>query len=96
MDETAFYNENEVCEFWYSLANGRMVKDIVIVSTRKNRSKKNFFWRMWLGAIKGTNGFMPFKMSNKDCTARNLKWVKEMKKILTRGQYDREYTIRTK
>ena len=98
MDEAAFYNEKDVKEFWYSLANGRMVKEIVIVSTRNSRSKKkNFFWRTWLGAVEGTNGFKPFKISNKDCVnERGLKWVKEMKKILGRKAYDREYTIRTK
>jgi hypothetical protein len=97
MDEAAFYNEKDVEEFWYSLANGRMVKEIVIVSTRKNRSKKNFFWRTWLDAVEGTNGFKPFKVSNKDCpTIRDLKWVKEMKNILGRATYDREYTIRSK
>jgi hypothetical protein len=99
MDEAAFYNEKEVKAFWYAIAtNGRMIREIVMVSTRKNRSKKtNFFWRMWLGAQSGTNGFKPFKINNKDCsTKRNSKWVKEMKSILGRATYDREYTIRSK
>jgi len=97
MDEAAFYNENSIKDFWYSLANGRMVKEIFIASTRKNRSKKNFFWRMWLGAGEGTNGFKQFKISNNDCpTVRDAKWVKEMKKMLGRATYDREHTIRSK
>ena len=97
MDEAAFHNEQEVKAFWYSLANGRMVKEIVIASTRKNRSKTNFFWRMWLGAGKGTNGFKQFKISNKDCsTIRDKKWVKEMRKMLGRTKYDYEFTIRSK
>lgn len=100
MDEAAFYNENDIKQFWdnnlYIMKMGK--REIVIVSSRKNRSKKtNFFWRTWLEAENGSNGFKQFKLSNKHCTTkRNSKWVKEMKSILGRTTYDKEYTIRSK
>ena len=99
MDEVAFYNEKELKLFWESnfpLIKG-MGREIVIVSTRKNRSMKtNFFWKTWIGAQDGKNGFKPFTISNKDCPHKDKKQVKAWKNILGRAAYDREHTIRTK
>lgn len=93
MDEVAFCNENNVCEFWdnnYPCLNN---KEIIIASTRSSRSKRNFFWRTWLGAgIK--NDFQKFKITNKDIPKRDSKWLREMKALMGKNRYYKEFIIK--
>jgi hypothetical protein len=81
-----FYNKPEVYNKFYS-------KSVIIASTRNSRSKKEFFWALWLQAVLGDSGITPFTLSKKDCPH-----IKSSinKSTLSKKAYEREYTIRMK
>lgn len=96
IDELAFADNNHALEF----LQNNFSKEIVIASTRKNRSKKNIFWNIWLHAIEGEpwmrgRVFKPFTVTLKDCPhVKNI--AKDAKRNMPRSQYDLEFTIRKK
>jgi hypothetical protein len=99
LDEIAFADEKKMTSLWESefpiLHCGERGK-IVIVSTRSSRSKKNFFWRMWLGAVERTNAFKHFTLTAKDAGFSKLK-MKNMRNCLrSKKEYEKQFTIRTK
>jgi hypothetical protein len=95
MDEAALYGKNiePVHTAWNYL---RSSPEIYIVSTRVNRSKKNFFWNIWLNAVLGNNKFKAFKMSLKDCKLMTKDTLSNLKQSMSRAKYDTEFTIRWK
>jgi hypothetical protein len=96
MDDMAFCNVIQLQKFWDSnFLYFQNTGKIILASTRWSRSKKNLFWKTWLGAIEGTNSFKPFTINSRD-TRIDKNELKEQKNILGRNNYDREYTIRTK
>ncbi len=97
MDEAALYGSNlkdPLSKIWSCLRS--TCPEIVIVSTRINRSKKNFFWNIWLNAVLGKNKFKPFKMSNKDNNSMHKDTLSNLKKNMSRREYDTQFTIRWK
>lgn len=95
LDEFAFVDNRTADEFMFNFrpAMAQCNSSIHIVSTRYSRSKKNYFWFLWLGSIKGTNKFTNYKIPTKKAPWIN---TKQLKFHMTRSQYDREFTIRTK
>ena len=94
LDEIAFCNNMNVKDFWDS--NFPIMKhrgEVIIASTRANRSKKNFFWNTWVGAGEGFNDFKRFALASKDCTFSNRR-AAEWKKNLGRARYEHEHIIR--
>jgi len=94
LDEIAFCNNTNVKDFWDS--NFPIMKhrgEVIIASTRANRSKKNFFWNTWIGAGEGFNDFKRFAIASKDCTFSRTS-AKEWKKHLGRAGYEKEHIIR--
>jgi hypothetical protein len=67
-----------------------------IISTRKNRSKKNFFWRTWINAGLGKNNFKQFTIRIKDVNYLDQLRLASIRKTISRAHYDNEFTIRTK
>jgi phage FluMu gp28-like protein len=95
MDEAAFIEEKRVTEFWDAAKASLMWGDrrVIIVSTRFSRStKKNFFWRVWTGAVKGDNLFKPLKLKN----SFSRKELKKLRNGLGRKIYEKEFTLRSK
>lgn len=97
LDEFAFV-PNRIAEEFFCNAMPALVKSkgcgsVQIISTRNNRSKKNAFWAVWLNAIDYKNSYTAYKITKKDAP-----WLdtRQFKQNMTRSQYDREFTIRTK
>jgi hypothetical protein len=99
MDELAYCNETKLQSYWDSMFPTVICRHpgkVVIASTRKSRSKNNLFWKLWISAVDKKKGvFKPFTINSKDM-GRTKETAKELKSILGRAKYDREYTIRTK
>jgi hypothetical protein len=94
MDEAALYGKftGNLARWWNKLRDSA---EIVITSTRVSRSKKNFFWSMWLDAVNKKNRFIPYAIRSKDIP-RNKGDISNLKKMMTRSRYDTECTIRWK
>jgi hypothetical protein len=68
---------------------------ISIYSTRNDRSKKNAFWKFWIESEKN-NLFKRFTISYKQCPHLTKEKRKELKLMLGRTTYEKDYTIRNK
>jgi hypothetical protein len=98
MDEVAFAKSDKAQSFYHTARccqSTSSTSKVVIASTRMNRSKKNFFWKMWLDAMDGKNKFKPFKLAIKDCPHLKDR-ISDMRENMTRSQYDNQFTIRRK
>jgi hypothetical protein len=42
----------------------------------------NLFYKMWMDALSGSNGFMPVKAIWSDIPSRDQKWADEQKAVL--------------
>ena len=97
LDEAAYASdERSMKDLWKSnwpVLNPRNSK-VIIASTRNSRSKKEFFWKMWLDAVEDKSNFVPFTLGAKDCP--HIKNRGNFKKHMSRAQYDREHTLRRK
>jgi phage terminase large subunit len=97
LDEAAYASdERSMKDLWKSnwpVLNLRNSK-VIIASTRNSRSKKEFFWKMWLDAVEDKSNFVPFTLGAKDCP--HIKNRGNLKKYMSRAQYDREHTLRRK
>jgi hypothetical protein len=95
LDEFAYVDFNVAKEFIVTafpcMVNKKESK-LEIYSTRKNRStKKNMFWNIW--ANHNVWNFKSFTIPSKECPHLKPK-LKQMKSIMTRPQYEREFIIK--
>ncbi len=94
LDEFAFVDNNVAKSFIesvYPCLYGKRDAKFEIYSTRKNRSKKNMFWKLWLSPEK--HGFKCFSIPSKQCPHLKPK-LKQMKTIMTKQRYEREFIIK--
>jgi excinuclease UvrABC ATPase subunit len=105
VDEMAFCTDNRIMRELLENVMHRLDfsknSEIIIISTRKSRSKKNnLFWKMWLDANESKpffkTHFKPFAIRTKDVPHLTKEKMKNIKSIIDRAAYDREFTIRMK
>jgi hypothetical protein len=82
LDEFAFIHPNVAEDFFASvyptISSGKTSK-LMIISTPNGM---NLFYKMWMDALSGSNGFMPVKAIWSDIPSRDQKWADEQKAVL--------------
>lgn len=90
LDEFAFLTPNLAEEFVASVfptISSSTTSKLIIVSTPKGM---NHYWKLWVEAEKGLNGFIPITTHWKEHPKRNQKWADEQKAILGEIKYNQE------
>lgn len=90
LDEFAFIHKNVAEDFFASvyptISSGKTTK-LMIISTPNGM---NLFYKMWMDAIAGTNGFLPVKAIWSDIPTRDQKWADEQKSVLGEVKFSQE------
>lgn len=90
LDEFAFIHPNVAEEFFASvyptISSGKTSK-LMIISTPNGM---NLFYKMWMDALSGLNGFMPVKAIWQDIPTRDQKWADEQKAVLGEVKFSQE------
>lgn len=90
LDEFAFIHPNVAEDFFASvyptISSGKTSK-LMIISTPNGM---NLFYKMWMDALSGTNGFMPVKAIWSDIPSRDQKWADEQKSVLGEVKFQQE------
>lgn len=90
LDEFAFLSPNMADKFIASVfptISSSETSQLIIVSTPKGL---NHFYKMWVEAERGENGFVPFFAHWTEHPKRNQKWANEQKAILGELKYRQE------
>lgn len=90
LDEFAFLSPNMADKFMASVfptISSSETSQLIIVSTPKGL---NHFYRLWVEAERGENGFVTFEAHWTDHPKRNQKWADEQKAILGELKYRQE------
>tara|TARA_R100000951_G_scaffold112807_1_gene113740 strand:- start:3727 stop:5436 length:1710 start_codon:yes stop_codon:yes gene_type:complete len=83
LDELAFIENHLVDEFWksvYPIISASKTSKILIASTPNGTD--NLYYKLWSGAIAGTNGWSPGQMHWSEIPGRDEMWVKQTKASL--------------
>ena len=91
LDEFGFVPSNIAEEFFNSvypvISSGKKSK-IIIVSTPNGM---NMFYKMWMDAEKGKNGYTPFSVNWWDVPGRDEKWKQETINNTSQRQWNQEF-----
>jgi len=94
IDEMAFIPRNIFNDFWNSvypvISSGRDSK-IIIVSTP---NKKNHFYKFWIDAKEGRNGFKPIFVHWSQVPGRDEEWVQKTKQAVGELTWMQEFECR--
>lgn len=94
LDEFAFVPPNVADNFYtstYPVITAGTTTQVLIVSTPNGIG--NLYHRMWLGAEKGTNGYVPFTVTWEMVPGRDKKFKEDTIKRTSLRQWNQEYGI---
>lgn len=93
LDEFAFVHPNVAEEFFTSvyptISSGQTSK-LAIISTPNGM---NLFYKFWVEALAGTNGFTPIKAIWSDVPSRTEKWAAEQLAVLGEQKFAQEMNV---
>lgn len=93
LDEFAFLHANIAEDFFTSvyptISSGKTSK-LAIVSTPNGM---NLFYKFWIEALAGTNGFLPIKAIWSDIPTRDAKWAAEARAVLGDIKFSQEMEV---
>jgi hypothetical protein len=93
LDEFAFVPNNIAEEFFtsvYPTISGGQTSKLVMISTPNGM---NHFYKFWMEAIDGTNGFAHVKAVWSDIPSRTKKWAENQRKILGDVKFSQEMEV---
>ena len=91
LDEFAFVPSNIAEEFFnsvYPVISSGQTSKIIIVSTPKGM---NLFYKLWMDAISGKNGYVPFEIHWSMVPGRDEKWKEETIRNTSVEQFAQEF-----
>ena len=90
LDEFAFVERaNEFYTSTYPVVSSAKESKVIITSTANGLG--NTFYKIWEGAVQGTNSYKPFRVDWNDVPGRDEKWKEETINNTSQLQFDQEF-----
>lgn len=94
LDEAAHIPNNLATDFWRSVfPTISSFKNAQIIITSTPKGKQNLFFRLYDGACKHTNDFIPYRVDWWEVPGRDEEWAEKERRSFGEENFDQEYGL---
>lgn len=94
LDEAAHIPNNLATDFWRSVfPTISSFKNAQIIITSTPKGKQNLFFRLYDGACKHTNDFVPYRVDWWEVPGRDEEWAEKERRSFGEENFDQEYGL---